>query len=396
MKTIKYFFIIVSLFSLELHALSLEDIINKALEKNPSLKAIKNKISATKYTTLSSDAFYNPNISYTQNTLSPNEPMSQKNLTLSQKISFYGKRDALEDESKAYEEVLNESLKDAQAKLVRSIKDEAYNIWELNALYKIIEQYEEITKQNIALAESYTSTTPNQHMGIMSAELSLTDLKVQKSTLKAKISSAYAKLSYLASFEVKNLELELFMDKNIESIDRLKSSLSNNHTLLTKDKEIKKAQAIEQSANLNNYPDITLLAGFSYREKFTNFWNLGVVVNLPIYGSEDYKEQESKQLTLATQSLKDDVNISINSQFKATYAQMRSSYEIYKLIQDEALPQIKHMFELSSSSISTGADLFKYIDILIQKLKLEQKSINALASYYRYKAKISELSGELK
>jgi hypothetical protein len=54
------------------------------------------------------------------------------------------------------------------------------------------------------------------------------------------------------------------------------------------------------------------------------------------------------------------------------------------------------MFELSDSSISTGGELFKYIDILTQKLKLEQKSIAAVANYNRSKAKISALSGELR
>ncbi len=395
MKTLKVLLLAVSFFSLELQALSLQDIIDKALQNNPSLQAIQNKISASKYNTEASNSFYNPTIAYSQNTLSADEPMSQKNLTLSQKITFYGKRDSLENVSKAQTEVLKESLENAKIKLVESIKDEAYNIWELNALYKTIEQYEDVTKQHIALSESYTSTTPNQHMGIMSAELTLTDLKIQKSTLKAKISLAYAQLSYLASFNITNIDIKLTMDETLATQDKLISSLSNNHTLLIKDKEIKKAQAKEENADINNYPDVTLLAGYAYREKFDNFWNVGVAVTLPIYGTEDDKEQESKEMTLLAQSLKQDVKISVDSEFKATYAQMKSSYEIYNLIQKEALPQIKHMFELSSSSISTGGDLFKYIDILVQKLKLEQKSINALASYYRYKAKISELSGEL-
>ena len=41
------------------------------------------------------------------------------------------------------------------------------------------------------------------------------------------------------------------------------------------------------------------------------------------------------------------------------------------------------------------ADLFKYIDVLFQKLDLEQKSIQAIANYNLAKAKIAQLTGEL-
>ena len=80
----------------------------------------------------------------------------------------------------------------------------------------------------------------------------------------------------------------------------------------------------------------------------------------------------------------------------SVYMQMKSEYEIYHIIHDDALPQIAHMFELSNSSISTGGDLFKYIDILKQKLNLERKIITSIVSYNRANAKISALRGELK
>jgi len=54
------------------------------------------------------------------------------------------------------------------------------------------------------------------------------------------------------------------------------------------------------------------------------------------------------------------------------------------------------MFELSNSSISTGGDLFNYIDVLFDKLSLEKKSINAVGNYNKANAQISQLAGEIK
>ena len=94
--------------------------------------------------------------------------------------------------------------------------------------------------------------------------------------------------------------------------------------------------------------------------------------------------------------MKEDIKVEIDSSFKVAYAQMESAYEIYTIINKDALPKLEHMFGLMSSSIVSGEGLFKYIDILIQMLKLEQKSILAIALYHDSNANISALKGEIK
>ncbi len=389
--------VIASLFillSVQLNALSIDEIIDKALIQNPSLESITHRISANSSNIDISNQFANPTLTYAQNTIDANEPMSQKTLTLQQKIPFYGKRDALKNVSVAEEKILHVKLLEAKTNLVNAIKDQAYNIWELEELLKIIENYIDLTKQKIELSQSYTSTADNQHMGIMSAELTLSDLKIKISELNAKIVSAYAKLSYLASFEIEDLDLSLHV-RDLKDINTLQKSLKNNYSLHVKEREIEKSETLYKSADLDNYPDINLIAGYAYRENFDDFFNFGVAISLPIYSSEDYKQERVRQMSLVAKSLKQDTQIVINSELKTAYAQMKSAYEIYHIIQDEALPQIEHMFELSDASISTGGDLFKYIDILTQKLKLEQKSVAAVALYNHSNAKIAALSGEL-
>jgi len=378
-----------------LFAVGLDEVISTALDKNPSLLSITQRIAANRSTVDASNQFSNPVLTYTQNTIDDDQAMSQKTLLLQQKLPYFGKRDSLKEVTLAQDAVLTENLEQAKVVLVREIKNQAYSIWELERLYKIICDYEDLTKQNIELFESYTTTQDNQHMGIMSAELTLSDLRIQKSVLNAKVYGAYAKLSYLAAFEVKELDLDIEVIP-LPSRSSLLSGLENNHDLAIKEKELQKSQAVVKTADLNNYPDINLIGGYSYRKNFDNYWTFGLGVSLPIYGTEDYQEEEARKLSLSAQSLKEDTRIAINSEFEAIYLEMKSAYEIYHIVHDEALPQVEHMFELSSSSIATGGDLFKYIDILVQKLKLEQQSISAVANYNRAEAKISALRGETK
>ncbi|QOY54779.1 TolC family protein [Candidatus Sulfurimonas marisnigri] len=391
----KNIFLTIFVLASSLYGLTLDEIITRALDKNPSLESIIHRIEVNDSIIDISNQFSNPTLSYAQNTLDDAQAMSQKILTLQQKLPFYGKRENLKKISLAEKEVLTTSLEQAKVNLVNKIKNQVYTIWELENLYKIINSYEELTKQNIELFQSYTATSDNQHMGIMSAELTLSDLRIQKSTLNAKIYSSYAKLSYLSSFEVKKIDLELSVG-NMPGIQSLEAGLVNNNSISLRDKQIDKSKAVLESAKTNNYPDVNVLAAYSSRNNFDDFMTFGVGINLPIYSTEDYKEEKARKSTLVAKSLKEDTQIAVDSEFKNAYSQMKSAYEIYHIVHDEALPQIEHMFELTSSSIATGGDLFKYIDILIKKLKLEQKSIAAIASYNRYIANISSLSGELK
>jgi outer membrane protein, heavy metal efflux system len=384
---------VVLLLSTMLHAISLDEMVAKALEKNPSLEAIHYRLQASRSDTQASGQFANPILSFSDNNLDKDHAMSRSTISFQQKLPFYGKRESLEKIALAQEDVLNESLERAKVSLVNAIKEQAYTIWELEELYKTIEEYVHITKQNIELFESYTAMADDQHMGIMSAELALSDLRIQRTTLEAQIDTAYARLAYLTAFKVEDLQMNLVV-WDLPDEKSFQEALQSNKDLALREKEVAKNRAIVDSAELDNYPDVNLLASYDYRENFDNFWTFGVGITLPVYGTEDYKEESARAVALSAQSVKEDTKVAVSSEFRSAYVQMKSAYRIYHIVHDEALPQIEHMFELTNSSISTGGDLFKYIDILVKKLKLEQKSIAAVAMYNRSMAKIEALSGE--
>ncbi len=378
-----------------LFGITLDEIIEKSLNSNPSLESINARILANKEDIELSNQFSNPKLSLITNTLDSDQAMSKTTLTLQQSIPFYSKRDSKQQVALAEETVLNEKLTKAKVALVTAIKVQAYNIWEFQELYKTVNEYLKLTKQNIELHESYASSTEDNHMGIMKAKLSLSDLRIKKSRLNTEIYASLARLSYLAAFEVSKLEINLSIREKPE-LHKFKKSLINSPDLAIKRGELLKHKAQVKIADINNYPDINLMGGYNYRENFDDFWSVGFGLSLPIYGAEDSKLQKARLLALSLRSQKSDTKLSLNSTLKVHFAKAKSSYEIYHIIQDDALSQLEHMLELSNSSISTGADLFQYIDVLMQKLKLEQKSINAVGSYNKSYAKISQLGGALK
>ena len=382
------------LFSNLLFGVDLKSVIHTALQKSPSLKVINAHLLANKQSIDIADQFANPELSLVKNTLDSSQPMSKIVLSVKQNIPYYSKREKREDVAFAEDAVIKERLRAAQAKLVERIKTEAYTIWELHELITIIDEYIRLTKRNITLYESYTSINSSQHMGIMKAELSLSDLKVQRTALEAKIFQAYARLSALAAFRVEKLDIELAI-KSKPELERFRADLEYNPEIALKEKEIVKQNAKVALADVNNYPDVNILAGYNYREKYDDYFSVGVGLSLPIYGTEDAKEERERALLLAKRSQKADTQLGVNAALQSYYWVMLSSYKIYHIIQDDAFPQVAHMFELSNASISTGSDLFKYIDVLFDKLDLEKKSIMAIANYNKAEAKIAELQGKL-
>ncbi len=378
-----------------LYSITLDELIDSSLSKSPSLETIQARIQANKQNINISNQFSNPQLLLSTNTLDSSQAMSKTTLSIKQKLPYYGKRDSNEKVAQASGGVLEQKLQSAKVTLIERIKNEAYTIWELQELYKITDEYVRLTKRNIELYESYTSISDNQHMGIMKASLSLSELKIEKNSIKAKIYSAYSRLSYLGALEVQELDISLEIGEK-PNLTQLQNSLSSNPEILLSEKELQKQNAKVEMASISNYPDVNLIAGYSYRENFDDFLNIGIGLSLPIYSREDYKEEEARSLLLSAVSKKEDTKIAVDSTLKVYYSEILSYYEIYHIIQDDALPKLSHMFELSNSSISTGSDLFKYTDVLFSKLKLEKKSINAVANYNRVQAKISQLRGETK
>ncbi|MBA1438504.1 MAG: TolC family protein [Epsilonproteobacteria bacterium] len=378
-----------------LNAMTLEEIITEALAKNNSLEAIGKKLEGAKFNTQASDNLKNPKLLVTTNSLDNNEKMSQSVVTLSQEIPYFGKLDAKEDLASSNEALLQQQLHLAKVELVKKIKQQAYTLWQLKALLRITDEYIDLTKSNIELYESYASISENQHIGIMKAELNLSELKIEHSRLKAAIKTAQEQLSYLASTKVNTLELELVVDEK-PTLQSLKKMLAQNPQLQVEAKKVLIQNAKLNIADLDNYPDLGVSVGYTYRQNFENYFNVGFSLNLPIYSTEDHKEQQERAELLVQQSLQQDTKLLIDAQLGIFYAKMVRDYEIYHIVQDDALPKVAHMFELSNASVSTGGDLFKYIDVLFTKLALEKKSILAIASYHNNKASIEALTGATK
>lgn len=392
--------IIALLFSGTLWAQSIDAIVTKALHNSPSLKSIREKINANRKDIDFATQFANPELQLALNDIhfdNPTdrslEPMQFAAVNLKQKIPYFGKRDAHAKIAKANEQVLLHSLDDAKAQLVAKVKKSIYTIWKLQTLYAITCDYEALTRQNIELNTAYTATMPGRHMGIMSAELALSQLKIKKSSLAKAIEGEYAMLGYLVSEPVSSVDIDLQIEA-LPPLESYEKRLLENEVLQAKGAAVERERAAARSAELEHYADPYVQVGYYYREAFPNYLSVAVGSPLPVYGSESLKEERARKMALVRGYEYADFKAGLSARLKRDYAAMRDAYTTYHIIKDESLPQIEHMFDLANAAVRSGGDLFKYIDLLKQKLGLDSQIVGATAQFYQQQAAIGALTGE--
>lgn len=388
--------------SLALQAVSLDVLIQNALAKNSSLESIEHRLESFDAAHTLSQNFSNPQLTLGIADIQLRdidnrslEPMQTTSITFAQKIPIFGKRDALGAQTKASEASLQAKLNELKVALVEAIKQSAYSIYANEQKLLITEKYIQLTRQNKELSTSYTSSDVSAHMGIMSADLALAQLKIKKDRLQSTLRGLYKQLSYLSAMDVEHLDLSLSIKEPLD-LENFLEHIGANTALQSKEAKVKEADATLRIKELSSTPDPTLQVGYFHRESFENYLNIGIGFSLPLYGSEEAEQEIARKLLLASKSEVSDLEHALLAQIETIYAKMLSEYNTYQMIQTQSLPQIEHMFDLATSSIKNGAELFIYFELLAQKLSLDEQKIDALASYYKNKATLESLTGALK
>ncbi|WP_294963292.1 TolC family protein [Sulfurimonas sp.] len=385
-----------------LSATSLSSLIESAKANHSSLQAIEKRLSAVDNEYEVSRNFVDPELSLSISDIQLDdatnrsiEAMQFSAINVKQKIPYFGKRDAASKKVNAKKSKVEFTLAQAKVKLVESIKLTAYGIWQVEEQLSITDDYIKLTRQNIELYTAYSTSDTKAHMGIMSAELSLSQLKIKRSKLKSILTGLYAKVSYLSTIKVDSLEVSMPVEEPRELAFYIDAS-SDNSAYKVKEAMLKEAQADVKVKELAGNIDHFVQVGYFYRENFEDYVNINVGFALPIYGTQDSKEEASRKRSLASKSEVIDFENALHTKVATQHARLQDSYRIYNIIKKESLPQIEHMFDLTNTSIKSGSDLFVYIELLAKKLRLEEQSIQAVATYYKIIASLDALIGTQK
>ncbi|GIT97442.1 TolC family protein [Sulfurovum sp. TSL1] len=384
-----------------LQAESIQQLIDQSLKKHPSLQTIQHRLSAMDERIDESQNFSNPDISLTINDIQfdhPSdrglEPMQFNAINVKQKFPWFGKLDARKNFTTAQKSLILDSYEAAKITLAKEIRMTSYSMKEIEARIRVVNRYKAVAKQNIDLYTSYASTENRSHTSSMAASLMLAKIKIKYERYKMILKNQQTTLKYLVQGEVSRVSdpLEIKRPGSLESyLSRSQNNL--NYHMKLSEQHIAEANKVIQE--LNMAPDPYVNVGYYNRQEFPDYASVTVGVSLPLYGSEEHQAEAARKEALAAACASLDYRSSLESEITVMYAKLTEAYQIYHIIQNESLPQLEHMIELSQSGIQSGGDLFAYTNLLEQKLDLEEQRISIKAEYLRTQAQLKSLIGEI-
>lgn len=383
------------------HAQSIHQLITVAIKNHPSLQTIEHRLSAMDDNIEKSQNFSNPDLSLTINDIqfeNPTdrslEPMQFTSINFKQQFPWFGKLDARKTFTQAQKSVMMNSYEAAKTALAEEIRMTAYTLKELEERIRIINRYKTLAQQNIDLYTAYASAENKSHTSSMSASLMLSKIKIRAERYQMLLKSQKAKLKYLVQQNVSTVSDTLHI-KRPRSLENYLSKMENNPNLHRKLSEVNVADANKQIHDLSSTPDPYVSVGYFNRTEYPDYASVTVGVSLPLYGSEKLNSEAARKEALAAKSATLDYRYTLESEISIMYAKLTEAFQIHNIIQNESLPQLEHMFELSQSNIQNGGDLFAYTNLLEQKLALEEEHVSIKAEYLRTEAKLKSLTGEL-
>ena len=384
-----------------LQAESIKQLIDYSFKKHPSLQTIQHHLSAMDMRIEKSKNWSNPelilnvnDIRFDDPTNRSLEPMQYQAVNYKQRFPWFGKMDARESFTRAQKKIIADSYSISKVKLAENIRTTAYTILEIKERIRIVGQYERLTKQNITLYDAYISTDSKSHSNSMSAELLLSRLHIRAERYKAVLKSQEAKLAYLV--QKKHVVVsDSFRMVKPRPLGYYLSHLEKNPAFKQTLSKTKLANANSEMKALDVNPDPFVQVGYFNRDSYEDYASIAVGFSMPIFGSEKLETEAARKDVLAAKSASLDYRYALESEIRVSYAKMKEAYSIYRIIHNDSLPKLQHMFELNEASIESGEDLFTYTSLLEQKLNLDEERTVAKAAYLRTKAKLKSLIGEL-
>jgi cobalt-zinc-cadmium efflux system outer membrane protein len=378
----------------------IDRLVRDALQKHPSIQSIQHTLSSMDEKIRKSTNWKNPDLSLTLNDIRLDrpldrglEPMQFQSLSFKQRFPWFGKLDLRHAYATQQKQIIYHSLEAAKVALAREIRITAYTIKEYEARIRLQQHYIRLAKQNIALYTDYIATESMSHAQSVSAELSLSNIRIQKERYKARLQSEKEKLRYLVGHKITRLPLSLRMHKS-RPLGYYLRRITHNPLYRMKQSTTEAADTHIRLKSLEKYPDPYVQVSYADRDAFPDYASVSVGVSLPLYGTEALDTEIARKEKLSKLSETIDYKASLESRIRQTYVKLKEAKAIHRIITQQSLPQLRHMLDLGKSAIEEGADLLTYTKILEEMLIIDEERIHIQAAYLKTEAELDALIGE--
>ncbi|MDH3875530.1 MAG: TolC family protein [Desulfobacteraceae bacterium] len=387
-------------------------LIEEGLAKNQDIQSLASKVESLKEEISFAGSLNDPRIGIgllnlpTDTFRFDQEPMTQKQIFIAQKIPWFGKLD-LRSQRAAMKAIRQEAILNAkQLELARQIASAYYELGFVASGQKINERLIKMLTQLLKVSESRYAAGQGLQQDVLQAQVEVSKLLDEQITLDKKrrmledrINSMLNRESFTPVIPPENPPLPDLILKQETLQNR---ALKMNPWLKVKLAEINQASVEVELARKDYWPDMDFKVAYGQRDESqsgqdrADFLSTSVVMNIPLW----QKKRQDKKLgatklrhKAASQSYQNLVN-SLPHKIDALVIDIRNLQKSYELITGALIVQAEQWARSSLTAYEVGKVNFNTtINAQIRLLRFELQSENYLFSLYKKRAELEEVLG---
>jgi len=387
-------------------------LIEEGLAKNQDIQSLASKVESLKEEISFAGSLNDPRIGLgllnlpTDTFRFDQEPMTQKQIFIAQKIPWFGKL-SLRSQQAAINAIHQEAILEAKRlELSRQIASEYYELGFVASGQKINERLINMLTQLLRVSESRYAAGQGLQQDVLQAQVEVSKLLDEQITLDKKhrmledrINSLLNRESFIPVTPPENLK---YPDTVLEEKKLQTLALAMNPWIKVKMAEIDLAGTEIELARKDYWPDMDFMVAYGQRDDTqtgqdrADFISTSVVMNIPLW----QKTRQDKKLgatklrhKAASQSYQNLVN-SLPHKIDALVTDIRNLQKNYKLITGALIVQAEQWARSSLTAYEVGKVNFNTtINAQIRLLHFELQSENYLFSLYKKRSELEEVLG---
>ena len=390
----------------------LDRLIEEGLANNQDIKSMESKVESLKEEISFAGSLNDPRIGIALLNLPTDtfrfdqEPMTQKQLFIAQKIPWFGKLD-LRSQRAAMKAIRQEAVLMAKRlELSRQIAMGYYELGFVGSAQKINERLIKMLTQLLKVSETRYAAGQGLQQDVLQAQVEVSKLLDEqitlgnkRRTLEDRINSLLNRESFTPVIPPEKLPFPDLILKEEILQDR---ALKMNPWLKVKLAEIELRNVEIELARKDYWPDMDFKVAYGQRDEsqsgqdWADFFSTSMVINIPLWQrSRQDKKLEATRLThkSALQSYQNLAN-SLPHKVDALVTDIRNLQKNYKLITDALIVQAEQWARSSLIAYEVNKVNFNTtITAQVRLLRFELQSENYLFSVYKKRAELEEVLG---
>jgi len=392
---------------------ALSRLIEEGLANNQDIKSLESQVKSFREEISFAGSLNDPRIGIallnipTDHFRFDQEPMTQKQIFIAQKIPWFGKL-GLRSQQAAMKAIRQEAiLKAKRLELSREIATAYYELGFVANSQKTNEKLIKMLTQLLRVSEARYASGQGLQQDVLQAQVELSKLldeqitlDKKRRTLEDRINGLLNRGSFIPVTPPQSLP---YPDPILEMEELQTQTLAMNPWLKVKQAEIEIASVGIELARKNYWPDLDFKVAYGQREEDFNgrdlpdFVSTSVVMNIPLWKkTRQDKKLAATQLSYqaALQSYQNLAN-GLPHKIDALVTDIRNVRKNYRLITDALIVQAEQWARSSLTAYEVGKVNFNtMINAQIRLLRFELQSENYLFSLYIKRAELEELLGE--